>query len=121
MKILCSALSLLSVLSLTSGAAFVQAPAFRTRTFVSASAVNVQDPTLQATIAEVREAASAFGDETVHFANVWIDHMLEGKIEGMAAGLLDECVLDDSDKCRRYSDALTKLDELLGVGTKEQF
>jgi hypothetical protein len=52
---------------------------------------------------------------------VWIDKMVEGKMEGTAAGLLDECVLDDSDACENFSKALSKLDGLLGVGAGEQF
>ena len=79
-------------------------------------------PELEKAIAEVRECASAFGEETAHFANVWIDKMLEGKQEGMAAGLLDECLIDDdADKCAKYDAALKKLDSLLGVGAGEQF
>ena len=81
-----------------------------------------QSPELDAAIAEVRECAAAFGDETAHFANVWIDKMLEGNQEGMAAGLLDECLInDDSDKCARYDKALKNLDSLVGVGAGEQF
>ena len=81
-----------------------------------------QSPELDAAIAEVRECAAAFGDETAHFANVWIDKMLEGKQEGMAAGLLDECLINDAaDKCAKYDTALKKLDSLLGVGAGEQF
>lgn len=90
--------------------------ATRTRLFAE------QSPELDAAIAEVRECASAFGEETAHFANVWIDKMLEGKQEGMAAGLLDECLIDDdADKCAKYDAALKKLDSLLGVGAGEQF
>lgn len=47
--------------------------------------------------------------------------MLEGNMEGQAAGLLDECVLDDNDSCENFSKALKKLDDLLGVGAGEQF
>ena len=47
--------------------------------------------------------------------------MIDGNMEGTAAGLLDECVLDDSDKCENFSKALGKLDNLLGVGAGEQF
>lgn len=53
---------------------------------------------------------------------VWIDRTLEGKREGTAAGLLEECVLDDDEgKCERFTSALTKLDGLLGVGAAEQY
>lgn len=53
---------------------------------------------------------------------VWIDNTLAGKMEGTAAGLLDECVLDDDEgKCEKFSNALTKLDSLLGVGAGEQY
>mmetsp|Transcript_16687 Transcript_16687/g.27245 ORF Transcript_16687/g.27245 Transcript_16687/m.27245 type:complete len:123 (-) Transcript_16687:1405-1773(-) len=78
-------------------------------------------PELEAAIADVRECASAFSDETAHFANVWIDKMVEGNMEGTAAGLLDECVLDDSDNCEKFSKALSKLDGLLGVVAGEQY
>jgi hypothetical protein len=47
--------------------------------------------------------------------------MLEGNMEGQAAGLLDECVLDDTDNCENFSKALKKLDDLLGVGAGEQY
>ena len=52
---------------------------------------------------------------------VWIDKMIEGNMEGTAAGLLDECVLDDSDNCEKFSKALSKLDGLLGVVAGEQY
>eukprot|EP00578_Thalassiosira_sp_NH16_P001350 CAMPEP_0181134706 /NCGR_PEP_ID=MMETSP1071-20121207/32234_1 /TAXON_ID=35127 /ORGANISM="Thalassiosira sp., Strain NH16" /LENGTH=108 /DNA_ID=CAMNT_0023221249 /DNA_START=162 /DNA_END=488 /DNA_ORIENTATION=+ len=79
-------------------------------------------PELEAAIADVRDAASAFGDETAHFANVWIDRKIEGNQEGTAAGLLEECLLDDDEgKCDRFSKALAKLDGLLGVGAGEQY
>ena len=80
------------------------------------------DPELQAAITEVREAAKAFGDETAHFANTWIDKMLDGNVDGMASGLLEECLIDDDgEACMRFENALKKLDDLLGVGAKEQF
>lgn len=79
-------------------------------------------PELEAAIADVRDAASAFGEETAHFANVWIDKTLSGNMEGSAAGLLDECVLDDDDsKCDQFTEALRKLDRLLGVVVGEQY
>lgn len=55
--------------------------------------------------------------------SVWIDRTIEGKRDGTAAGLLEECVLDDDDegKCERFTNALTKLDNLLGVGAAEQY
>ena len=53
---------------------------------------------------------------------VWIDRTIEGKRDGTAAGLLEECVLDDDEgKCERFTNALTKLDHLLGVGAAEQY
>lgn len=53
---------------------------------------------------------------------VWIDRTIDGNREGTAAGLLDECILDDDEgKCERFSNALSKLDGLLGVGAGEQF
>ena len=55
-------------------------------------------------------------------STVWIDRTIDGNREGTAAGLLDECVLDDDEgKCERFSNALSKLDGLLGVGAGEQF
>jgi hypothetical protein len=39
----------------------------------------------------------------------------------MAAGLLDECVIDNGEKCQRFEEALKKLDSLLGVGAGEQY
>lgn len=116
--------SLVSFLALVWGtSAFVPAlsPAAALRNSALYSLPNPEDPVLQAAIAEVRAAASEFSDETVHFANRWVDNMLEGKMNGLAAGLLDECVLDDSEKCQRYSKALTELDLLLGVGATEQY
>mmetsp|Transcript_17261 Transcript_17261/g.24430 ORF Transcript_17261/g.24430 Transcript_17261/m.24430 type:complete len:124 (-) Transcript_17261:301-672(-) len=76
---------------------------------------------LEAAIADVRACAAEFSDETAHFANIWIDKMIEGNMEGTAAGLLDECVLDDSDRCENFSKALSKLDGLLGVVAGEQY
>ena len=120
MKSVSTIIALLSAAS--SASAFIvpqttaSSVATRTRLFAERS------PELDAAIAEVRECASAFGEETAHFANVWIDKMLEGKQEGMAAGLLDECLIDDdADKCAKYDAALKKLDSLLGVGAGEQF
>ena len=53
---------------------------------------------------------------------VWIDRTIEGNREGTAAGILEECILDDDDgKCDRFSNALTTLDGLLGVGAGEQY
>lgn len=82
-----------------------------------------RSPELEAAITEVRECAASFSDETAHFANVWIDKMLEGKQDGMAAGLLDECLIegDNAEKCANYEAALKKLDSLLGVGAGEQY
>lgn len=48
--------------------------------------------------------------------------MLAGNMEGTAAGLLEECVLDDDEgNCEKFSNALEKLDKLLGVGAGEQY
>ncbi|EED90006.1 predicted protein [Thalassiosira pseudonana CCMP1335] len=93
-----------------------------TRSRAILSAQLEMTPELEGAIAEVREAASAFGEETAHFANVWIDRTIAGNVQGTAAGLLDECVLDDGEgKCERFSNALENLDKLLGVGAGEQF
>uniref|UniRef100_A0A7S4JLF7 Uncharacterized protein n=1 Tax=Odontella aurita TaxID=265563 RepID=A0A7S4JLF7_9STRA len=119
-----TALALLSLSTSASAAAFVpSAPQSRAFSLPPLSAAAPETtPELEAAIADVRECASAFGEETAHFANMWIDKMLEGKQDGAAAGLLDECLLDDEDnKCLQFEEALTKLDGLLGVGSKEQF
>ena len=79
------------------------------------------DPELADAIADVRAAAKDFSDETEHFANMWIDRMLSGEQEGVAAGLLEECVIDDGEKCQRFEQALKRLDTLLGVGASEQY
>ena len=51
----------------------------------------------------------------------WVDRVLSGS-EGTAAGLLEECVLDDDDgKCEKFSNALDNLTKLLGVGAGEQY
>mmetsp|Transcript_19421 Transcript_19421/g.47975 ORF Transcript_19421/g.47975 Transcript_19421/m.47975 type:complete len:121 (+) Transcript_19421:130-492(+) len=92
------------------------------RTSLAVSQSAPSDPELADAIADVRAAAKAFGDETEHFANVWIDRMLSGEREGVEAGLLEECVIDDdAEKCQKFEDALKKLDALLGVGAGEQF
>ena len=52
----------------------------------------------------------------------WIDSKLAGKQDGTAAGILEECILDDDGgKCERFTAALEKLDEMLGVGASEQY
>ncbi|KAL7530798.1 hypothetical protein ACHAXR_003676 [Thalassiosira sp. AJA248-18] len=119
-----SIISLVAVaLSVSSASAFVPqaaAPTMRARPLLMAKMD--MTPELESAIADVREAAAAFSEETAHFANVWIDRMVEGKQEGAAAGLLEECLLDDDEgKCDRFSAALSKLDGLLGVGAGEQF
>ncbi|CAJ1965918.1 unnamed protein product [Cylindrotheca closterium] len=91
------------------------------RTSLAVAQSPPSDPELADAIADVRAAAKDFGDETEHFANVWIDRVLSGEHEGVEAGLLDECVIDDSDKCQRFEQALKRLDALLGVGAGEQY
>lgn len=56
-------------LSFSSSAAFVlqSAPGFRSRTTLMAKLEMTSE--LEAAIADVRDAASAFGEETAHFAN----------------------------------------------------
>ena len=120
MKISFSLVSFLALVCGTSAFVPMTRPTLPSTTALN-SLPNPNDPELQAAIAEVRAAASELSDETVYFANRWIDNMLEGRMEGVAAGLLDECVLDDSEKCQRYSKALTHLDHLLGVGATEQY
>ena len=118
MKSVSTTIALLAAASSSASAFVVPHTGTRTRLF----AVVEQSPELDAAIAEVRECAAAFGEETAHFANVWIDKMLEGEQEGMAAGLLEECVIDDdADKCAKFDAALKKLDSLMGVGAAEQF
>ena len=113
---------LLAAITVTSASAFVPAASQVARPCLSLAAVNGEDAELQAAIAEVREAAGAFSEETQHFANTWIDKMLDGKQDGMASGLLEECLIDDDqEKCQRFEKALKKLDSLLGVGATEQY
>lgn len=52
----------------------------------------------------------------------WIDKTIEGNGETTAAGLLEECVLDDDDgKCERFEKSLSRLDSLLGISVGEQY
>lgn len=80
---------------------------------------------MQEAIADVRAAASAFGDETEAFANKWIDNMLSGQGKNSALGILDECIIDfesdSGEKCDAFEAALKRLDSILGVGANEQF
>ena len=79
-------------------------------------------PELKSAIDKVREAASAFSDETAHFANVWIEKMISGEQEEMPSGLLEECLIDDgAEGCQNFEKALKELDSLLGVGASEQY
>ena len=114
---------LLAAISVSTASAFVPASQLAVRPSLSSlSAVNGENPELQAAIAEVRDAAGAFSEETQHFANTWIDKMLDGKQDGMASGLLEECLIDDDqEKCQRFEKALKHLDSLLGVGATEQY
>lgn len=80
-----------------------------------------QTPELEEAIAEVRFCAEQFSPETAHFANVWINNMLAGTQQGMVAGLLEECLLEDSQLCQRYEAALKRVDSLIGVGANEQY
>lgn len=93
--------------------------------FVLSATANMESPELKQAIADVREAASAFGDDTAAFANKWIDNMLSSSEEKQSAvGLLDECIIGDDDsgaKCDAFEEALKKLDSLIGVGASEQF
>lgn len=117
-----SAISLVAVaLAFSPATAFVPQLAPSVRTMPLMAKLDMT-PELESAIADVREAASAFGEETAHFANVWVDRTIEGNIEGTAAGILDECILDDDEgNCERFSSALSKLDGLLGVGAGEQY
>mmetsp|Transcript_36662 Transcript_36662/g.74728 ORF Transcript_36662/g.74728 Transcript_36662/m.74728 type:complete len:123 (+) Transcript_36662:1717-2085(+) len=117
--------TVLSLLSVASTSAFI-VPVDRAAAAVSPTRLQMaadRSPELEAAISDVRECASSFSDETAHFANAWIDKMLEGKQDGMAAGLLDECLIegDNAEKCAKYEAALKKLDSLLGVGAGEQY
>lgn len=117
-----SVISLVTIaLSVSSTAAFVSqtVPSIRAKPLMAKLEMT---PELEAALADVRAAASAFGEETAHFANVWIDRKIEGNKEVTASGLLEECLLDDDHgNCERFSNALGKLDGLLGVGAGEQF
>ena len=124
MKVASSLVALLSAVS-TASAFVAVSPGQRSASTTSSrlySSVTTRTPELQAAIAEVRECAASFSDETSHFANLWIDKMIDGTQEGMAAGLLEECLIDDdSEICTRYETALKKLDSLLGIGAGEQY
>eukprot|EP00980_Cylindrotheca_fusiformis_P016490 scaffold4914_cov108-Cylindrotheca_fusiformis.AAC.2 len=86
------------------------------------SVTPVDGSELAAAISDVRAAASAFSDETEHFANVWIERVLAGEQEGMPSGLLEECLMDDGgEKCQRFEQALKRLDAMVGVGVGEQY
>ena len=72
----------------------------------------------------VNEMQLIFPNELLDCDIEWIDSKLAGTSSNAAtpAQILEECILDDEDgKCERFSDALEKLDELLGVVAKEQF
>ncbi|GFH60125.1 hypothetical protein CTEN210_16601 [Chaetoceros tenuissimus] len=88
-------------------------------------AVASETAEMQEAIADVRAAASAFGDETEAFANKWIDNMLSGQGKNSALGILDECIIDfesdSGEKCDAFEAALKRLDSILGVGANEQF
>ena len=114
--------TILAALS-SAGNAFVVPGVPTGRQTIALGAVpNANDPEMVAAIAELRAAASDFSDETAHFANVWVEKMLAGEQEGMAAGLLDECLVDDdSAKCQRFQKALEKMDHLLGIVVEESY
>ena len=89
---------------------------------VFASTIDTEDPEVQAAIEQVRKCAANFSEETAHFANVWIENMLEGKKDKTPAGLLEECILDDDAcNCQDFDAALKKLSSMMGVGSSEQF
>ena len=126
MKVASSLVALLSAVSTASAFVAVSPGQRSASTTVTSSrlysSVTTRTPELQVAIAEVRECAASFSDETSHFANLWIDKMVDGTQEGMAAGLLEECLIDDdSEICTRYETALKKLDSLLGIGAGEQY
>ena len=108
------------------GLAFVPSSAVFSRVNrLSLSSVNdtlKQTPDIIAAIDEVRTCATKFGPKAATFANAWIDETLKGKQDGMAVGLLDECLLDDNEgDCERFEEALKRLDGLLGVSSNEQY
>lgn len=110
------------VAAMSSVDAFVPATPSRQAFALDASAAPVDDPELADAIAEVRAAASAFSDETAHFANVWIDRVLAGDQDGVPSGLLEECLIDDGgEKCQAFEQALKRLDSMVGVGAGEQY
>lgn len=84
-----------------------------------------KDPKIQAALADVREAAAEFGPDVAAFADKYLNEKLwDGKTN--AIGLLDECLIDWDDeqpgqKCQKFEEALLRLDQLLGVVSKDQY
>eukprot|EP00619_Florenciella_sp_RCC1007_P009622 CAMPEP_0205918654 /NCGR_PEP_ID=MMETSP1325-20131115/9939_1 /ASSEMBLY_ACC=CAM_ASM_000708 /TAXON_ID=236786 /ORGANISM="Florenciella sp., Strain RCC1007" /LENGTH=122 /DNA_ID=CAMNT_0053286205 /DNA_START=43 /DNA_END=411 /DNA_ORIENTATION=- len=72
-------------------------------------------PEISSAADQVRACARKFGPETEHFANVWISQIMEGG-EAKMAGLLDECLVDDSSQdCQEFDSALKKFGILMGI------
>ena len=121
-RAICKLISLLGIYG--TGLAFVPSAAVFSRVNrLSLSPVTIkQTPEIIVAIDEVRTCATKFGPKAVTFVNVWIDETLKGKQDGMAVGLLDECLLDDNEgNCERFEEALKRLDGLLGVSSNEQY
>lgn len=113
-------LSLLALVGVMHSSAFV-VPTSSNKMSRALFATPQQSPELEEAINEVRWCAEQFSPETAHFANVWINNMLAGTQQGMVAGLLEECLLEDSQLCQRYEAALKRVDSLIGVGANEQY
>ena len=115
----------LSSVFFTTSHAFAPSTKNPTHRYSHIHAVASDTAEMQEAIADVRAAASAFGDETEAFANKWIDNMLNGQGKNSALGILDECIIDfesdSGEKCDAFEAALKRLDSILGVGANEQF
>mmetsp|Transcript_55261 Transcript_55261/g.152147 ORF Transcript_55261/g.152147 Transcript_55261/m.152147 type:complete len:125 (+) Transcript_55261:172-546(+) len=72
-------------------------------------------PEIEAQADVVRACARKFGTETEHFANVWINQIMEGG-EPKMAGVLEECLVDDANSdCQEFDAALKKFGILMGL------
>jgi hypothetical protein len=84
-----------------------------------------KDPRIQAALSDVRDAAAEFGPDVAAFADKYLNEKLwDG--QSNAIGLLDECLIDwdeehPGEKCQKFENALLKLDQILGVVSKDQY
>jgi len=74
---------------------------------------------LEAAAATAREAAAAFGEETSHFMDCWLDKVLGGESGSaeMPLHIIDECLVDDSERCQALEDAIKQVRNAAGNWT----